>query len=69
MRCAPINGSSSRDSGRMLHLPADAQQVRVVAGHANDVALRDGVGLDQEVAIRDPAGEGAQALSGHRAAE
>ena len=42
---------------RVLDLPADAQQVRVVAGQPDDVAFALAGELDEEVAVRDPAGE------------
>jgi hypothetical protein len=48
--------NTSRGHGRrMLHLPADTEQVRVVAGEADHVA--DGLSgrLDQVIPVRDPA--------------
>jgi hypothetical protein len=41
----------------VLDLAADAEQVGVVAGQADDVSVRAPVDRDQEVAVRDPAAE------------
>ena len=53
----PDPDASRRDSGGMLHLAADAQEVRVVAGEADDVALGCPFHVHEEVAVRDPARE------------
>jgi len=41
----------------VLDLPADAEEVRVVAGKSDDVSVRPAVDRDQEVAVGDPAAE------------
>ena len=43
------------DRRRVLHLAADPQQVRVVAGQPDDPAVGRPGGVDQEVPVRDPA--------------
>ena len=50
-----------RDHGRrVLHLPADPEEMRVVAGEADDVALRGAGKVDAVVAVGDAAGERGQ---------
>ena len=44
----------------MLDLPADAEQVRVVAGEADDPAIGRARRRDEEVAVGDPARERGQ---------
>ncbi len=44
-----------RDGRRVLHLAADAEQVGVVAGEADDVAVVRTGDRDEEVAVRDAA--------------
>ena len=46
------------DRRRVLDLPADAEQVRVVAGQPDDPALVGPGGVDPEVPVRDPARQG-----------
>jgi len=42
----------------VLHLSADPEQVRVVAGQADDVAIPPPVDRDEEVPVRDAAAQG-----------
>ena len=48
------------DRRGVLDLAADAKQVRVVAGQADDVALAVTRDRDQEVPVRDAPGQGCQ---------
>ena len=47
----------------VLHLAADAEQVGVVAGQPDDVAVRAAGDVDQEVAVGDPAESGVSVSS------
>src|SRR3954453_16504064 len=51
----PDADAGSGNGRRMLHLPRDAQQVRVVAGQADDPALVRSGRVHPEVAVGDPA--------------
>jgi len=44
--------------GGVLDLAADAEEVGVVAGQSDDVAVRSTVDRDEEVPVRDPAAQG-----------
>jgi hypothetical protein len=42
----------------VLDLAADPEEVRVVAGQPDDVAIRPAVDRDEEVSVRNPAAQG-----------
>ena len=56
----PHADAGRRDRRGVLHLPGDPQEVRVVAGQADDPALVGAGRVDAEVPVRDPAREGGQ---------
>ena len=49
--------AGGRDRRRVFDLTADAEQVRVVAGQPDDPSLGGAARRDQEVPVRDPAGQ------------
>jgi hypothetical protein len=51
---------SRGDRRRVLNLAADAQQVGVVAGHADDEPLGQAIGTHEVVAVGDAPGEGSE---------
>ena len=54
----PTPTPGRRDGRRVLHLAADPEQMGVVAGEPDDVAVVGAGDRDQEVAVRDAAAEG-----------